>query len=187
MINRLLLMLADFHTTTTTHWYTLSAKRVHLCPFTTALLLLLKNNGSFTDIYKSLKQHGVEKVKIRFLNDCLNDVLRRGFSLTRGWKKKNERHKTWENLFFFPLFCRRGYSTCLSSLLFPWWQTVFSSPSFFSVIQTPLPLPVDKVRTETCVLLLSRPVCMLFVPAQTCMHGPRWQSSVCVCVCVCVG
>lgn len=30
-------------------------------------------------------------------------------------------------------------------------QMFFSCPSSFSVIQTPLPLPVDKVRTETCV------------------------------------
>lgn len=33
----------------------------------------------------------------------------------------------------------------------------------FSVIQAPLPLPVDKVRAEMCVLLSSCPVCKLLV------------------------
>lgn len=52
----------------------------------------------------------------------------------------------------FTAFLLLWIHICLVTLLFPWWHNVFFSPPLpfvFSVIQPPLPLPIDKVRIQT--------------------------------------
>lgn len=92
---------------------------------------------------------------------------------------KNECHKTFWN-HFSPPFCCCGYSMCLDSLLFPWWHHV-SSPCSSSVIQTPSPLPVDKVRAEMCVVVFC-PACKLFVSVPDLDVCSSVATFVCLCV-----